>query len=163
MAYNKPDDDLAYGSYHGQGQPEGEQGERGFIGDVGKRLFGGGRRQDQPVSASLFLCLARTSTRAYSLPPCTCSSLFCVVWVVQASGAHRLVVTALNPRPCSARSQTILQFIPLTTRSSTNLAVAEPTAARLRLQRRRHVVRVRQAPPYRPRYRLRSQGQALWQ
>jgi hypothetical protein len=53
MAHKRPDDDLAYGSYYEEGRPEGEQGDRGFIGDVGKRLFGGGgRRQDQPVSAS---------------------------------------------------------------------------------------------------------------
>ena len=44
MAYNRRDDDLAYGDYHGQqqGQREGEEGERGFIGDMGKRFFGGG-------------------------------------------------------------------------------------------------------------------------
>ena len=46
MAYNRRDDDLAYGDYHGQGQQqpqrEGEEGERGFIGDMGKRFFGGG-------------------------------------------------------------------------------------------------------------------------
>jgi hypothetical protein len=44
MAYNRRDDDLAYGDYHGQGRPqqEGEEGERGFIGDMGKRFFGGG-------------------------------------------------------------------------------------------------------------------------
>ena len=42
MAYNRRDDDLAYGDYHGQGQgEEGAEGERGFIGDVGKRLFHG--------------------------------------------------------------------------------------------------------------------------
>ncbi|ORY13180.1 hypothetical protein BCR34DRAFT_275760 [Clohesyomyces aquaticus] len=44
MAYNRRDDDLAYGEYHGQEGPE--EGERGFIGDVGKRLFGR-RPQDQ--------------------------------------------------------------------------------------------------------------------
>jgi hypothetical protein len=44
MAYNRRDrdDDLAYGDYHGQPQREGEEGERGFIGDMGKRFFGGG-------------------------------------------------------------------------------------------------------------------------
>lgn len=44
MAYNRRDDDLAYGDYHGEQQPprEGEEGERGFIGDMGKRFFGGG-------------------------------------------------------------------------------------------------------------------------
>jgi phospholipase D1/2 len=41
MAYNRRDDDLAYGEYHGRPQPEGEEGERGFIGDMGKRFFGG--------------------------------------------------------------------------------------------------------------------------
>jgi hypothetical protein len=58
MAHHRPDDDLAYGSYYEQGQSEGEGQDRGFIGDVGKRLFGGGgRRQDQPVSASpLYAC-----------------------------------------------------------------------------------------------------------
>ena len=42
MAYNRRDDDMAYGDYHGQGQQQqGEEGERGFIGDVGRRVFGG--------------------------------------------------------------------------------------------------------------------------
>ena len=45
MAYNRRDDDLAYGDYHGQGQGqagegEGAEGERGLIGDVGRRFFG---------------------------------------------------------------------------------------------------------------------------
>lgn len=40
MAYNRRDDDLAYGDDHRQ-QREGEA-DRGFIGDVGKRIFGGG-------------------------------------------------------------------------------------------------------------------------
>jgi phospholipase D1/2 len=40
MAYNRRDDDLAYGENHGQ-QQEGEEGERGFIGDMGRRVFGG--------------------------------------------------------------------------------------------------------------------------
>ncbi|KAF2867628.1 hypothetical protein BDV95DRAFT_610540 [Massariosphaeria phaeospora] len=47
MAYNRRDDDLAYGEYHGQGQQqEGGDGERGFIGDVGRRFFGG--RNENP-------------------------------------------------------------------------------------------------------------------
>jgi hypothetical protein len=39
MAYNRRDDDLAYGDYHGQ--QEGQEGDRGMIGDMGRRLFGG--------------------------------------------------------------------------------------------------------------------------
>jgi phospholipase D1/2 len=48
MAYNGRDDDLAYGEYHGQGrrqEQESGEGERGFIGDMGKRFFGGGNNQ----------------------------------------------------------------------------------------------------------------------
>lgn len=37
MANNRRDDDLAYGD-----PPPGGEGERGFIGDMGKRFFGGG-------------------------------------------------------------------------------------------------------------------------
>jgi hypothetical protein len=47
MAYNRRDDDLAYGDYHGQ--EEGQEGDRGFVGDVGRRLFGG-RKEVRPVS-----------------------------------------------------------------------------------------------------------------
>lgn len=37
MANNRRDDDLAYGEYHGQ---QGEEGDRGLVGDMGRRLFG---------------------------------------------------------------------------------------------------------------------------
>ena len=72
MAYNRPDDDLAYGPYHGQGPPEGEEGERGFIGDVGKRLFGG-RKQDQPVSTFALDSPKLLSPRRMHLPAATCT------------------------------------------------------------------------------------------
>lgn len=36
---SRRDDDLAYGDYHGQG--EGQEGDRGFVGDMGRRFFGG--------------------------------------------------------------------------------------------------------------------------
>lgn len=36
---SRRDDDLAYGDYHGQG--DGEEGDRGMIGDMGRRFFGG--------------------------------------------------------------------------------------------------------------------------
>lgn len=49
MAYNRRDDDLAYGDYRGQDQGQQGDGERGFIGDMGKRFFGGGSQpQAQP-------------------------------------------------------------------------------------------------------------------
>jgi phospholipase D1/2 len=38
---SRRDDDLAYGDYHGQ---EGEEGDRGLIGDMGRR-FGFGRKE----------------------------------------------------------------------------------------------------------------------
>lgn len=38
---SRRDDDLAYGDYHGQG---GEEGDRGFVGDMGRR-FGFGRKE----------------------------------------------------------------------------------------------------------------------
>lgn len=42
---------MAYGDYHGQGQQQqGEEGERGFIGDVGRRVFGGKKETDQGSS-----------------------------------------------------------------------------------------------------------------
>lgn len=34
------DDNLAYGDYHGQGQGDAQDGDRGFIGDMGRRFFG---------------------------------------------------------------------------------------------------------------------------
>ncbi|KAF2182006.1 phospholipase D/nuclease [Zopfia rhizophila CBS 207.26] len=55
MAYNRHDDDLAYGDYHGQGQQEGGEGERGLIGDMGKRLFGGGKSPQQEQSDQPYL------------------------------------------------------------------------------------------------------------
>jgi hypothetical protein len=42
MAHNRRDDDLAYGDYHGD---EGVEGDRGLIGDMGRRLFGGSRKE----------------------------------------------------------------------------------------------------------------------
>jgi len=33
---------MAYGDYHEQ--QDGQEGERGFIGDMGKRLFGGNKQ-----------------------------------------------------------------------------------------------------------------------
>jgi phospholipase D1/2 len=45
MAYNRRDDDLAYGDYHGEG---GAEGDRGLIGDMGRRLFGGKKEVRQP-------------------------------------------------------------------------------------------------------------------
>jgi hypothetical protein len=61
MSYNRRDDDLAYGDYHGQG--EAQEGDRGFVGDVGRRLFGG-RKEVRPVStqrsAVPLLCTLRT-------------------------------------------------------------------------------------------------------
>lgn len=36
---SRQDDDLAYGDYHGQGA--GQEGDRGMIGDMGRRFFGG--------------------------------------------------------------------------------------------------------------------------
>jgi hypothetical protein len=39
MAHNRRDDDLAYGDYNpGNG---GQEGDRGLMGDMGRRLFGG--------------------------------------------------------------------------------------------------------------------------
>lgn len=72
MAYNRRDDDLAYGDYHGQGQDGGE-GERGLIGDVGRRFFGGGSKpQGQQVSirfpAALNLLFAYVSCEPRSRP-----------------------------------------------------------------------------------------------
>ncbi|KAF2746220.1 phospholipase D/nuclease [Sporormia fimetaria CBS 119925] len=52
MAYNRRDDDLAYGKYHRQGGQESGEGERGFIGDVGKMFFGGGKKQEGEQSQS---------------------------------------------------------------------------------------------------------------
>jgi hypothetical protein len=49
MAYNRRDDDLAYGEYHDQDR-DGAEGDRGFVGDMGRRLFGG-RKEVRPLSA----------------------------------------------------------------------------------------------------------------
>ncbi|KAL5395708.1 hypothetical protein PMIN06_003567 [Paraphaeosphaeria minitans] len=49
MAHNRRDDDLAYGDHYGQ-QQEGEDGERGFIGDMGRRVFGGQKENTQQGS-----------------------------------------------------------------------------------------------------------------
>jgi hypothetical protein len=49
MAYNRRDDDLAYGDYHDEGGDEGEGADRGMVGDMGRRLFGG-RKQVREVS-----------------------------------------------------------------------------------------------------------------
>jgi hypothetical protein len=46
MAYNRRDDDLAYGDYHGD--QDGAEGDRGLIGDMGRRLFGG-KKEVRPL------------------------------------------------------------------------------------------------------------------
>lgn len=50
MSSNRRDDDLAYGEYHGQGGDE--SGERGLIGDMGRRFFGGNKPQGQQQGSS---------------------------------------------------------------------------------------------------------------
>lgn len=49
MAYNRRDEDLAYGDYQGRpAQSSGEaEGERGLLGDMGKRFFGGSKSSGQ--------------------------------------------------------------------------------------------------------------------
>jgi hypothetical protein len=51
MANNRRDDDLAYGEYHEQDR-DGAEGDRGFVGDMGRRLFGG-RKEVRPLQGSL--------------------------------------------------------------------------------------------------------------
>ncbi|KAH9867037.1 hypothetical protein IAQ61_007628 [Plenodomus lingam] len=46
---SRRDDDLAYGDYNEQ---EGRQGDRGLIGDMGRRFFGGGRKEDSQQQQS---------------------------------------------------------------------------------------------------------------
>ncbi|KAJ4376274.1 hypothetical protein N0V83_001557 [Neocucurbitaria cava] len=46
---NRRDDDLAYGDYHGD---EGEEGDRGLIGDMGRRFFGGRKENTQQQQSS---------------------------------------------------------------------------------------------------------------
>jgi hypothetical protein len=50
MAYNRRDDDLAYGEYH-EHDRDGAEGDRGFVGDMGRRLFGG-RKEVRPLRGS---------------------------------------------------------------------------------------------------------------
>ncbi|KAH7132532.1 hypothetical protein B0J11DRAFT_521930 [Dendryphion nanum] len=47
---NRRDDDLAYGEYHGQGGDA--TGDRGLIGDMGRRFFGGNKPQGQQQGSS---------------------------------------------------------------------------------------------------------------
>ncbi|KAF3039262.1 hypothetical protein E8E11_006091 [Didymella keratinophila] len=47
---SRRDDDLAYGDYHGQGG--GQEGDRGFVGDMGRRFFGGRKESSQPQQGS---------------------------------------------------------------------------------------------------------------
>ncbi|KAF2628526.1 phospholipase D/nuclease [Macroventuria anomochaeta] len=47
---SRRDDDLAYGDYHGQG--EEQEGDRGMIGDMGRRFFGGKKEHSQPQQGS---------------------------------------------------------------------------------------------------------------
>jgi len=46
---SRRDDDLAYGDYHGQ---EGDEGDRGLIGDMGRRFGFGRKENNQPASSS---------------------------------------------------------------------------------------------------------------
>lgn len=61
MAHNRRDDDLAYGDYHGQ---EGGDGDRGLIGDMGRRLFGGRKEVRSPSLKrhSVIVLLARLAS-----------------------------------------------------------------------------------------------------
>lgn len=46
---NRRDDDLAYGDYYGQG---GGEGDRGLVGDMGRRFFGGKKENTQQQQSS---------------------------------------------------------------------------------------------------------------
>jgi len=62
MAHNRRDDDLAYGDYHGQ--QEGQEGDRGMIGDMGRRLFGGKKevRNERAIPIPLPVYLADSAS-----------------------------------------------------------------------------------------------------
>jgi hypothetical protein len=47
------DDDLAYGEYHGQGPPEEEESDRGFLGDTYRRFTGRTNQPQQGQSVSI--------------------------------------------------------------------------------------------------------------
>ncbi|KAJ4366683.1 hypothetical protein N0V95_000010 [Ascochyta clinopodiicola] len=47
---SRRDDDLAYGDYHGQA--EGDEADRGMIGDMGRRFFGGNKEHSQSHQGS---------------------------------------------------------------------------------------------------------------
>jgi hypothetical protein len=53
MAHNRRDDDLAYGEYHGD--RDGAEGDRGLMGDMGRRLFGG-KKEVRPLSTKQPSC-----------------------------------------------------------------------------------------------------------
>jgi hypothetical protein len=57
MAYNRRDDDLAYGDYHGE---EGGEGDRGMIGDMGRRLFGGKKEVRTGISTERHCVIVHT-------------------------------------------------------------------------------------------------------
>jgi len=50
MAQHRRDDDLAYGEYNPRN--DGEEGNRGVMSDMGRRLFGGRKEQNQQSSSS---------------------------------------------------------------------------------------------------------------
>lgn len=64
MAPNRHDDDLAYGNLPGD---EGGDGDRGLIGDMGRRLFGG-KKEVRLLSANLYRAVIRALC-AYCIRP----------------------------------------------------------------------------------------------
>jgi hypothetical protein len=105
---------MAYGDYNQQG--EGEEGERGFIGDVGKRIFGKKPQAGQPVSLSqsvLQLTPITDSSRALQArSPAACRS---------CSISFRMPSTRLAPKS-SSRSPAN----PLASRLSTATVLPPP-------------------------------------
>lgn len=61
MSSNRRDDDLAYGEYHGQGGDGDESGERGLIGDMGRRFFGGNKPQASRLPCYPLCCSSPTA------------------------------------------------------------------------------------------------------
>lgn len=55
---NRRDDDLAYGDYYGQG---GGEGDRGLVGDMGRRFFGG-KKEVSPYKFSCALHILKPGT-----------------------------------------------------------------------------------------------------
>jgi hypothetical protein len=126
MAYNRRDDDLAYGDYHDEGGDGDDGADRGLVGDMGRRLFGG-RKQVREVPTkcpfvpvypvhTAYLQLGKAESRAMvALCGYLCSSFSLVLLTHQPFFRYLLSPQSVRKAQAEALQPLTILFAGLTT------------------------------------------------